>query len=1034
LLEFVENEAQVISVQNALARRRKTLTKKKTHSDPTEDLDKPVAETAGAEAAGFPVVGIGASAGGLAAFEAFFSAMPTGRETGMAFILVQHLAPDHKSILSELVRRYTRMRVFEVEDGMTVRPDCAYIIPPNRDMAFLNGTLQLLEPAAPRGQRLPIDFFFRSLAQDQRERAICIVLSGTGSDGTQGVRAVKGEGGMAMAQTPESTEYDGMPRSAIATGLVDFVLPPAQMPAQLLAYAGHAFGRAPHAVSAPAPKAEGLLKKVFLLLRSQTGHDFSQYKQNTVGRRVERRMAIHQIERLDGYVRYLQQNPAEVEGLFGDLLIGVTHFFRDAEAFATLEENILPRLIAGKSAGEAIRVWVPGCSTGEEAYSIAILLRERLESLKLNLKAQVFATDIDSRAIGTARFGAYAASVVADLSPERLARFFTLESDGGSYRIQKTIRDMLVFSEQDVIKDPPFSRLDLISCRNLLIYMGGELQKKLIPLFHYALNPGGVLFLGTSETVGDFVNLFATLDRKSKLYQRKDDIPGSYRPAIGRIPSPATEDWSVPRPPGKAHSDGKTQLREITERSLLQQYAPAGALINESGEILYLHGRTGLYLEPAPGEAGMNILKMAREGLRRELTTALHKAIAHKEPVHQPGIRVKTNGSFATVNLTVRPVAAGPGAAPEPNLFVVILEEAPAADPKGAAAVTGTDSIDAAEPGAADTDGVVAALKRELRAKEEYLQSTNEELETTNEELKSSNEEMQSVNEELQSTNEELETSKEELQSVNEELATVNAELQTKVADLSRANNDMSNLLAGTGVGIVFVNHLLRIQRFTPTVTRVINLIATDVGRPVGHIVSNLVGYDRLVEDIQGVLDSLVPKEVQVQTRTGGWFLLRMMPYRTLDNVIEGAVITFTDITEAKKAQMALQEAESLRRLAVVVRDAHDAITMQDLEGRILAWNPAAERMYGWSQTEALAMNILDRIPMSSRDKELAIVKQLVRNEVPDPYRTRRLAKDGHSVEVILTVTPLVNAAGKVYAIATTERAIGTGIPGDRKP
>ena len=559
------------------------MTKKKVHSNPTEDLHKPVEETAGADDAGFPVVGIGASAGGLAAFEAFFSAMPTDRDIGMAFILVQHLAPDHKSILSELVRRYTRMQVFEVEDGMTVRPDCAYIIPPNRDMAFLNGTLQLLEPIALRGQRLPIDFFFRSLAQDQRERAICIVLSGTGSDGTQGVRAIKGEGGMVMVQNPESTEYDGMPRSAIATGLVDFVLPPEEMPAQLLAYAGHAFGKPLHPVSAPVPKSEGVLKKVFLLLRSQTGHDFSQYKHNTVIRRVERRMAIHQIERLDGYLRYLQQNPAEVESLFGDLLIGVTHFFRDPEAFAALEEQVIPQLIAGKSAGEVIRVWVPGCSTGEEAYSIAILLREQLDSVKQNVKVQVFATDIDRRAIDSARFGAYPASTLADISPERLARFFTSEPDGSSYRIQKNLRDMLVFSEQDVIKDPPFSRLDLISCRNLLIYMGGELQKKLIPLFHYALNPGGMLFLGNSETVGEFVNLFATLDRKSKLYQRKEDIPGARRPAIGKVLLAPAQDRAIPRPPMTARVESKIQLREMTERALLQQYAPVGRWSTRAG-------------------------------------------------------------------------------------------------------------------------------------------------------------------------------------------------------------------------------------------------------------------------------------------------------------------------------------------------------------------------------------------------------------------------------------------------------------------
>ena len=1009
------------------------MSKKKTPSNTTEDFHKQAEEPAGSDTPGFPIVGIGASAGGLAAFEAFFSGMPADTNPGMAFVLIQHLAPDHKSILSELVRRYTRMQVFEVEDGMTVQPGCAYIIPPNRDMAFLNGTLQLLEPAAPHGQRLPIDFFFRSLAQDQHERAICIVLSGTGSDGTLGIRAIKDEGGMAMAQNPESAEYDGMPRSAIATGLVDFVLTPAEMPAQLLAYAGHAFGKAINPALVPAPKSEGTLKKVFLLLRSQTGHDFSQYKHNTVIRRIERRMAVHQIERLDGYLRYLQQNPAEVVSLFGDLLIGVTHFFRDPEAFAALEEQAIPQLIANKSAGEVIRVWVPGCSTGEEAYSIAILLREQVESLKQNFKVQVFATDIDRRAIDSARFGMYAASTLADLSPERLARFFTSEPDGSSYRIQKNLRDILVFSEQDVIKDPPFSRLDLISCRNLLIYMGGELQKKLIPLFHYALNPGGMLFLGNSETVGEFVNLFSVLDRKSKLYQRKEDLPGARRPAIGKVLLAPAQDRAILRPPMTARVESKIQLREMTERALLQQYAPVGALVNESGEILYLHGRTGLYLEPAPGEAGMNILKMAREGLRRELTTALHKAIAQKEPAHQPGIRVKTNGSFTIVDLTVRPVSAGPAA--EANLFLVILAESPPppAEPERPEASVAADSVEG-HKGPADTDEIVAILKRELRAKEEYLQTTTEELETSNEELKSSNEEMQSVNEELQSTNEELETSKEELQSINEELATVNTELQTKVTDLSRANNDMNNLLAGTGVGTVFVNLQQRIQRFTPTITRVINLIATDVGRPVGHIVSNLVGYDRLVEDVQGVLDSLIPKEVEVQARAGGWYLLRMMPYRTLENVIEGAVITFTDIAENKKVQMAMQESETLRRLAAVVRDANDAITMENLNGCILAWNPAAERIFGWTEAEALAMNVRDRIPESRREEELAIVKQLGHNKLLEPYRTQRVAKDGRIVEVSLTATPMVDESGKVYAVATTERAIGPALPGEGKP
>jgi len=1022
----------------------------------------PESDTFSHQQAVFPIVGLGASAGGLAAFEAFFSGMPADADPGMAFVLVQHLAPDHKSILTDLIRRYTRMQVFEVEDGMVVKPNCAYIIPPNRDMAFLNGALQLMEPYAPRGQRLPIDFFFRSLAQDQRERAICIVLSGTGSDGTQGVRAIKGEGGMAMAQEPASTEYDGMPRSAIATGLVDYELPPAEMPAQLIAYAAHAYGKPPLPASVPAPRAENALKKIFILLRAQTGHDFSLYKPSTIQRRIERRMAVHQIETMDGYVKYLQQTPAEAEALFRDILIGVTNFFRDPDAFRLIEEQVIPKIFAGKPASAVIRFWSPGCSTGEEAYSLAILLAERQAAMKQTFKVQVFATDIDSQAIAVARSGLYPASIAADISPERLARFFTAESNSQAYRIHKSIRDMLVFSEQNVIKDPPFSKLDLISCRNLLIYMGGELQKKLMPLFHYALNPGGYLFLGTSETVGEFMDLFAVMNRKLKLYQRKEDFQGARRVALGRFLLPLTEmNGAFPRAAGKTAPPVTLPLRELTEKALLQQVAPAAALVNGRGDILYLHGRTGFYLEPAPGEAGVsNILKMAREGLQRELATALHKAAGTKDIVRSPGLRVKTNGDLTTVNLTIRPVASGPSAvaqgdrpaatAEAPLLYLVVLEEAPgqvtltnekgsgrttARGDDGRSSTSDTDGSDAStglSPDDITAKASIAALKHELRAKEEYLQTANEELETSNEELKSSNEEMQSVNEELQSTNEELETSKEELQSVNEELATVNNELQTKVADLSRANNDMNNLLAGTGIATVFVDHQLRILRFTPTAGAIINLITSDVGRPVGHIVSNLVGYDRLVADVQAVLDTLVPKELDVQTIDGRYYTMRVQPYRTLENVIEGAVITFIDITELRaaqaqaqtqtQAQAALREAMTERRLAVVVWDAHDAITVQDLEGRTLAWNPAAERIYGWSEAEALAMNVRDRVPKKLQKEALAKVKQLARAEIIEPYRTRRIAKDGAIVEVWMTATALVNEAGEMYAIATTER------------
>ncbi|HCE42979.1 MAG TPA: chemotaxis protein CheR [Lentisphaeria bacterium] len=1004
---------------------KKTKSKKKSVSNSrTAGVRKPAEKST----ENFPIVGIGASAGGLAAFEAFFSGMPSDIPSSMAFVLVQHLAPDHKSILADIIQRYTRMQVFEVEDGIKVKPNCAYIIPPNRDMAFLNGTLQLMEPSAPRGLRMPIDFFFRSLAQDQHEHAICIVLSGTGSDGTLGLRAIKGEGGMAMVQSPATTEYDGMPQSAIATGLVDYELPPAKMAAQLTAYVSHVFAKPQKLAADPALKSENALKKISILLRAQTGHDFSQYKKNTLYRRIERRMAVQQIEKIDSYVKYLQENQAEVDALFRDLLIGVTNFFRDPEAFRVIEEQIIPKLFAGRNKDDVIRVWSPGCSTGEEPYSLAILLAEQQESMKQSFKVQVFATDIDSQAIATARTGLYPASIANDISPERLARFFTAESDGTAYRIHKGIRDMLVFSEQDVIKDPPFSKLDLISCRNLLIYMGMELQEKLIPLFHYVLNPGRFLFLGTSETIGEFGDLFDPLDRRLKIYRRKEDIHSVHRAVAGRfLPPMSAIDIALPMATAKTANPAKLLLRELTEQALLQQAAPSAALVNSHGDILYLHGRTGMYLEPAPGEVGIsNILKMAREGLRLELTTALHKAVALKEIVRHAGLRVKTNGHFTFVNLSVRPVTAIPAAmkkevneaVPETPLYLVILEDAP------------SEQMGMSEPSSngdhlSGSDERVTALMQDLRAKEEYLQTANEELETSNEELKSSNEEMQSVNEELQSTNEELETSKEELQSLNEELSTVNNELQTKMTDLSRVNNDMNNLLAGTGIATVFVDIHLRILRFTPAATQIINLIHGDIGRPVGHILSNLVGYNNLVPDTKAVLDRLIPKEMEVQTTAGSWYTMRILPYRTMDNVIEGAVINFVDITEMKKVQERLNKSESLLRLAVVVRDAYDAITVQDLDGRILAWNPSAEKLYGWTEAEALKMNIRDMVPEKLRKESLAVVKQLVKSEITEPYRTQRITRDGRTVDVLLTASALLDNAGNTYAIATTEREDG---------
>ncbi|MDX1927401.1 MAG: chemotaxis protein CheB [Pirellulaceae bacterium] len=982
---------------------------------------------------GFPIVGIGASAGGLAAFEEFFRSLPNTPDLGMAFVLVQHLAPDHTSILTELIRSFTQLKVYEVEDGMVVMPNCVYVIPPNHDMGIVSGVLQLLPPSEPRGQRLPIDYFFSSLAQDQRQFAIGCIFSGTGSDGSQGVRAIKNEGGMVMVQSPDSTEFDGMPRAAVKTGVADFVAQVSEMPAQLLAYVSRS-GTAISAVTAKRfPEDEIAIHRIFALLRSRTGHDFSMYKPNTIDRRIERRMAVNHVDSLEAYVKKLQENPIEIELLFQDMLIGVTSFFRDHEAFAGLEKYLSQLIEEKLASGAPIRVWVGGCSTGEEAYSIAILLREQLDAAQhdqsVNCHVQIFASDMDPRAIAIARAGLYPQSISEQVPSERLARFLTFEPTNAAYRVHKRIREMVIFSEHDVNKDPPFSKLDLISCRNLMIYLGNQLQRRLIPLFHFALNPNGLLFLGSSEGIGDFEQLFSSLDRKAKLYRRKPDFEGMPRATLHHSPVFSTLPTGVAKPTGNPMPPSKVPLRELAERTILTLLAPAAALVNEKGDILYLLGRTGMFLEPTAGEASVNnILKMGREGLRHQLATALHKVVNSQQTLRVSNLLVKTNGHYSNVEMSICPVNPTPSSAStdaSDSLYLVLLAEmSVAAPPMGMSQPLATSPAMVSQEAtiARDSEALIASLNAELQAKEEYLHSAYEELESANEELKSSNEEMQSVNEELQSTNEELETSKEELQSINEELATVNTELQNKVTDLSRLNNDMNNLLSGSGIATIFVDHQLCILRFTPTMAQIINLIGTDVGRPVAHIVSNLVGYDSLVADAKMVLDTLESKDRRVQTSGGNWFHMRIKPYRTIENVIEGVVITFVDITDIKRVEDSLEKANRLARLAVVVRDASDAITVQDLEGRTIAWNPSATELYGWSEEEALQMNVRDRIPPTIQQECLAKVIKLSKSEKLEPYRTQRLTKSGRVLNIQITATALENDSGVVYAIATTER------------
>ena len=841
------------------------------------------------------VVGIGASAGGLEAFEQFFSHLPP--DTGMAFVLVQHLEPTHKGMMPELLARQTKMQVVQVQDGMQVQPSCVYVIPPNADLAILHGKLQVLEPVAPRGLRTPIDFFFRHLAADQKRKAVGIILSGMGSDGALGLRAIKEQLGMVMVQDPASAKYDGMPRSALNTGLADYVASAQELPAKLIQYTRHFPALTPQRALVEEESSSDL-GKVLVLLRAHGGNDFSCYKKNTIDRRIERRMGIHQFNSLARYVRFLQENPQEVELLYKELLIGVTNFFRDREMFDGLKEKAVPDLLRTRPAGRPLRLWNPGCSTGEETYSLAITLKECFEGLKLQETPtiQIFATDIDQESIDKARRGKFPAGIARDVSSERLQRFFIQEDEG--YRIKKEVRDWVVFASQNILVDPPFTKVDILCCRNLLIYVNVETQKKLLSLMHYALNPGGLLVLGSAESTSGFGHLFSSLDKKWKVFQRLE-VPG--RPGIEMPASMSRRDR-----PATVIEKGKEPDMDIlyaAQRALLDCYGPPSVVVNSEGDIIYVSGRIGKYLEPPSGKVNHNVFAMAREGLREELGVAIHNATTRKTPFTARSVRVKSNGGSTTINLTVKPLADP--AAPQ-GLLMVVFEETAVEQPHGATAK---------EPTPLDPTVPPNELEEELRHTRESLQTTVEEMQTAQEELRATNEELQSNNEELQSTNEELNSSKEELQSLNEEMQTVNAELQTKMGELSQSNSDMKNLLNGIEIATIFLDNNLAVKRFTPESDRIVHLVAGDVGRPLSHFATNLK-YDRLVEDAKAVLDRLMPKDGQVESKDGRWYNMRILLYRSADNAIDGVVMTFADITALKQSeessQVAREYAESI--------------------------------------------------------------------------------------------------------------------------
>jgi len=872
----------------------------------------------------FPIVGIGASAGGLEALEQFLRNVPAS--SGLAYVIIQHLDPTHKGVMPELLQRATAMKVFQVKDRTRVRPDCVYVIPPNRDMTLLHGVLHLFEPAAPRGLRLPIDLFLRSLAQDQQEHSIGVILSGMGSDGTLGLRAIKEKAGVALVQEPATAKFDSMPRSAIEAGLADIVAPVDELPGKIIAYLHHAPLPA-RTEGALETQTQSALEKVVVLLRAHTGHDFSLYKRNTLSRRIERRMGIHQITKMAAYVRYLQENSQELDLLFKELLIGVTNFFRDPGVWEQLREQALPALLASRVPGQTLRAWVPGCSTGEEAYSLAILLKEAVEELKPKgqFTIQVFATDLDRDAVAKARQGVFPANIAADVSEERLRRFFAKEERG--YRVSKEIRELVIFAPQNLIMDPPFTKLDLLSCRNLLIYLTQEVQKKLIPLFHYSLSPGGLLLLGSAETVGGCTDLFTPLSGKSRLFRRAESgprlepvlFPSSF--SAGRPVGP--EALPAPKPPAS--------LQSVADQWVLQRYALPTVLTNDAGDIFYVSGRTGKYLEPAAGKANWNIFAMAREGLRYELAGAFKEALRQKESVALHRLKVGTNGGEQCVNVTVQRLDE-PG--PLPGLVLIVFTDV--AVPVGAKAA-------GRPPKPYARSARLAELEQELLQVRGEARATHEEMQTSQEELRSANEELQSTNEELQSTNEEITTSKEEMQSMNEELQTVNNELQAKVDELSRVSSDMKNLLNSTDIATLFLDNELNVRRFTPQATAIIKLIPADLGRPVTDLASALK-YPELAEDAREILRTLTSAEKTIAARDGRWFTVRIMPYRTLDNRIDGVVITFADITVAKTLEAKLRENQAVLEKHVAGQSAKLELAQSAMKSEVAARKRSAAR------------------------------------------------------------------------------------------
>ena len=817
------------------------------------------------------VVGVGASAGGLDAISEFLASMP--ERSGMGFVVLQHQDPSRRGMLPELLRRITSMNVVEIVERTEVLPDHVYVAQPNAELAFHDGLLTPMEATDPASHRYPIDTFFRALAAEKKQAAAGIILYGMGTDGTAGLRAIQEAGGVTLAQEPHSAKFDSMPRSAITAGVADFVAPPGAMPMWLCQVRAHHQHVDAHGAARARRHA---LRELMSLLQRHTGNNFTEYKISTVLRRIERRMKLHQLDSMEAYVAFLHSNPPEVQLLFREMLIGVTSFFRDPAVWDQLRNETIPALLEQHAEGTAFKAWVPACSTGEEAYTLAIVFDEALERAGMSgrYSMQIFATDLHADAIDKARQGIFTRTVEDSVSPERLQRYFIM--DGPGYRIRKELRNMIIFAQQNVISDPPFTKLDILSCRNLLIYFNPKLQEQLIPLFHYALKPQGLLILGSADTPGSYTELFTPTHGCGRIYRRlkatTQQVANYFPTKIAKAAQPSSTEVTTITMNGNIQSQ--------VEQLLLKNHTPASVLINAEGDILFIHGRTGTFLEPAAGRANWNIHAMARDGLRYELADLIDRALASDGAVSVRDLPFGEGAQSVLLHMTAEVVANDT----QPGKNVLLTFSSNPVPPRRRGSRAGPRPQD---------------LEHQLGMARLELQAVREEMQTSREELKAANEELQSTNEELQSTNEELTTSKEEMQSLNEELYTVNAELQSKVDDLSLVNSNMKNLLNSTDIAVIFLDGAMNIRRYTNQATHLYKLIPTDLNRPLSDIANDLV-YPAMEDDAREVLRTLVYCERQIPTRDGRWYMVRIMPYRTVNNVIDGLVLTFINVTELK--------------------------------------------------------------------------------------------------------------------------------------